>query len=140
MQSADSQFRIFFGKQDADFYFGCGYYRNIDTIIFQFPNAGSREAEERHNPNFILVRDFLKSAAKCLRPHGKVLISAVDNPYYRGAFQFDDAAETTNFELPRVYPFDPSKFPGYSHINTNDEESAIEKYDQFSTWVFTLQR
>ena len=34
-------------------------------------------------------------------------------------------------------PFDPADFPGYQHINTNDDESAIEDYDRFGTWIFT---
>ena len=31
----------------------------FDNIIFQFPHSGSREPINGHNPNFILVRDFL---------------------------------------------------------------------------------
>lgn len=109
---------------------------SFKTIVFQFPNVGSREPIEGHNPNFILIRDFLKSSAKCLRPGGKVLISAVDSPHYEGAFQFEEAAERTGFETPQMQPFDPDKFPGYSHVNTNDEESSIEDHRKFATWIF----
>lgn len=114
-------------------------YRQFDTIIFQFPHVGSRLPVEGRNPNFILVRDFLKSAAKCLRRDGNVLITVVDSPYYQGAFQFDEAATSAGFRKPVAYPFDPSKLPGYSHVNTNDENSAIDEQDKFCTWVFTLQ-
>jgi hypothetical protein len=110
-----------------------------DTIIFQFPHVGSREAKYGHNPNHILVRNFLRSASVCLKPDGKVLITAVNNPHYRGAFQFDDAAVFAGYEVPETYPFDPSDFSGYSHINTNDEESAIEDHRRFATWVFRLK-
>jgi 25S rRNA (uracil2634-N3)-methyltransferase len=114
-------------------------YRQFDTIVFQFPNVGSRLPVEGRNPNFILVRDFLKSAAKRLRREGAVLITAVDSPYYQGALQVDEAAASAGFRKPVAYPFDPLKLPGYSHTNTNDESSAIDGHDKFCTWVFTLQ-
>jgi hypothetical protein len=114
-------------------------WQQFDTIAFQFPNTGSRLPVEERNPNFVLVRDFLKSAAKCLRHDGNVLITAVDSPYYQGAFQFDEAAASAGFRKPVVYSFDPSMLPGYSHMNTSDENSAIEKHDKFCTWVFTLR-
>jgi 25S rRNA (uracil2634-N3)-methyltransferase len=114
-------------------------YQQFDTIVFQFPNVGSRLPVEERNPNFILVRDFLKSADKCLRRDGNILITAVDSPYYQGAFQFDEAAVSAGFKKPVTYPFDPSKLPGYSHTNTNDEGSALDGHDKFCTWVFTPQ-
>ncbi len=116
------------------------FYRQFDTIVFQFPNVGSREPEEGRNPNFILVRDFLKSAAKHLRPDGQVLITAVDSPYYHGAFQFDEAAAAAGFSKPDTYCFDPSKLPGYTHTNTNNTDSAIDGHDRFCTWVFSLKK
>ena len=108
----------------------------FDSIVFQFPHAGSREEVEGHNPNFILVRDFLISAAAQLNRGGKVLISAVDSPHYRGAFQFDEAADVSGFAPPESYPFDPSAFPEYEHTMTHQSGSAIEHHDEFSTWVF----
>lgn len=107
----------------------------FDNIIFQFPHTGSREPIEGHNPNFILVRDFLKSARWHLRVGGKVLISAVDNPQYRGAFQFEEAAEIAGFRTLEIYPFDPLEFPGYVHAMTNEDNSAIDEHTTFSTWV-----
>jgi hypothetical protein len=47
-------------------------YQKFDTIIFQFPNAGSREPNRGHNPNFILVRRFLKSALERIRQDGEI--------------------------------------------------------------------
>ena len=114
--------------------------QKFDTIVFQFPNAGSRDPKYGRNPNFILIRSFLKSAAHCLAPNGRILITAVDNPHYQGAFQFEEAAEKAGFNILGPYPFDPESFPGYSHTNTNDDESALEKHDEFKTWVFELKR
>lgn len=108
----------------------------FDTIIFQFPNVGSRDAKYGRNPNYVLVRKFLRSAKDCLKPGGKVMITAVDSPHYEGAFQFEDAAEFADFKPPESYPFDPSLFSGYVHTNTNDDDSALEEHAKFMTWVF----
>ena len=110
----------------------------FDTIIFQFPNVGSRSAKYGHNPNHVLLREFLRSAKCCLKPTGKVLVSVVDHPYYEGLFKFDKAAEFAGFHKPNVLNFRPDMFPEYSHTNTNDEESALKEYNKFSTLVFRL--
>lgn len=115
-------------------------HQKFDTIIFQFPNAGSREPEYGRNPNYILIRDFLKSTDSCLAPNGKILITAVDSPHYQGAFQFEEAAKKAGYSILGPYPFDPESFPGYSHANTNDGDSALEKHDEFKTWVFELKK
>lgn len=115
-------------------------HQKFDTIVFQFPNAGSREPEYGRNPNYILIRDFLKSAVLCLAPKGKILITAVDSPHYQGAFQFEEAAEKTGYSILGSYPFDPESFPGYSHTNTNDDDSALEKHNEFKTWIFELKK
>ncbi len=115
-------------------------HQKFDTIIFQFPNAGSREPEYGRNPNHILIRDFLKNAVSCLAPEGKILITAVDSPHYQGAFQFEEAAEKAGYDILGSYPFDPKSFPGYSHTNTNNDDSALEKHDEFKTWVFELKK
>lgn len=115
------------------------HWQRYETIVFQFPHVGSREPVNGRNPNFILVRDFLKSAAHILTDNGVVLISAVDSPHYRGAFQFEEAADEAGFAEPAVYPFEPDNFPGYSHIVTNQDESALDNHDDFSTWVFRLE-
>ncbi|MEJ0062276.1 MAG: class I SAM-dependent methyltransferase [Alphaproteobacteria bacterium] len=108
----------------------------FDSIIFQFPHTGSREPAEGHNPNFILVRDFLRSAARQLEKRGKVLISAVDSPHYRGAFQFEEAAKLSGFLPPESYAFDPDNFQGYHHTMTHQPGSALDDHDEFATWVF----
>lgn len=89
-----------------------------------------------HNPNFILVRDFLKSAALQLRIGGKVLITAVDSPHYQGAFQFDEAAKIAGFSPPESYSFDPDAFPEYEHTMTHQSGSALDEHQRFRTWVF----
>lgn len=108
----------------------------FDTIVFQFPHTGSREYVQGHNPNFILVRDFLKSAGLQLRIGGKVLITAVDSPHYQGAFQFEEAAKIAGFPPPESYPFDPDAFPGYEHTMTHQSGSALDNHHRFRTWVF----
>jgi 25S rRNA (uracil2634-N3)-methyltransferase len=108
----------------------------FDTIVFQFPHVGSREPVDGYNPNFILVRNFLKTAAGQLRHGGQVMISAVNSPHYQGAFQFDDAAQIAGFLPPTSYAFDPSNFPGYEHTMTHQSGSALDNHDKFRTWVF----
>lgn len=111
-------------------------YTLFDTIVFQFPHTGSRGSVQGHHPNFILVRDFLKSAALQLRIVGKVLIAAVDSPHYQGAFQCDEAAKIAGFSPPESYPFDPDAFPGYEHTMTHQRGSALDEHQRFLTWVF----
>lgn len=108
----------------------------FDTIVFQFPHTGSRESVQGHNPNFILVRDFLKSAALQLRIGGRVLITAVDSPHYQGAFQFGETAKIAGFAPPESYAFDPNAFSGYEHTMTHQSGSAIDEHHRFRTWVF----
>lgn len=108
----------------------------FDSIVFQFPHVGSREPIEEHNPNFILARDFLVSASAQLQRSGQVLITVVDTPHYRGAFQFDEASDIAGFQPPESYPFDPNAFPEYEHTMTHQSGSALDDHDKFSTWVF----
>ena len=87
----------------------------FETIIFQFPHTGSREPIEGRNPNFILVRGFLMSVKSLLSASGKVVITAVDSPHYRGAL----AAKEAGFAAPLVYSFDPKAYLGYEHTMTH---------------------
>jgi hypothetical protein len=64
------------------------------------------------------------------------LITAVDTPHYRGAFQFDEAADIAGFQPPESYPFDPNAFPQYEHTRTHQSGSALDDHDRFRTWVF----
>ncbi len=112
--------------------------KKFDNIIFQFPNVGSREPIEGRNPNYILIREFLKSAMQVLKEDGKVLITTVNSSYYRAVFHFDEAAEETGFNEPEIYSFDPNDFHEYIHSMTNKDESAIEDYDSFCTYIFKL--
>jgi len=99
-------------------YFGSA---SFDTIIFQFPNAGSREPVEGHNPNYILVRDFLLSASQVLRDSGSVVITTVDSDYYNNIFKFQELATQTPFQQPIQYVFDPDDYPDYEHTMTHME-------------------
>ncbi len=107
--------------------------QNWINIVFQFPNAGSGEPKYGRNPNFILIRDFLRSAATRLTPTGRILITAVDSSHYQGAFQFEEAAKKTEYRIIGLYLFDPESFPSYSHTDTKDDDSALEKHDEFKT-------
>ncbi|MES2215655.1 MAG: Rossmann-like fold-containing protein [Pseudomonadota bacterium] len=109
----------------------------FDNTVFQFPNAGSREPIYGRNPNFVLVRDFLISARKQLSYNGTALISAIDSPYYEGAFQFEEAASIAGFVISDIYPFDPLQFEGYEHTMTHQDGGAIDKNDKCVTWIFT---
>jgi len=110
--------------------------QKFDTIIFQFPNAGSRDAKYGHTSNHMLLRNFLRSALEFINDNGRILISAVDNPHYNGIFKFDDAAKFANYNSPQRVSFDPNSFKGYSHVNTNDDKSALKGHAQFATWIF----
>lgn len=110
--------------------------RAFDHIIFQFPYAGSREPIDGHNPNFILVRNFLKSAIHKLKRSSTVLISVVNTPHYHGAFQFEEAASIARFQRPEIYKFAPSDFPGYHHTMTHQDGDALSNHDAFATWLF----
>jgi hypothetical protein len=36
-----------------------------------------------------------------------------------------------------VATFDPDDFPGYHHTMTHEEESAIDDYEHFASYIFT---
>lgn len=108
----------------------------FEHIIFQFPHTGSREPINGRNPNFILLRDFLKSASKHLLSNGKVLVTLVDNPHYHGAFQCEEAAQIAGYKAPESYSLNPDDFSSYEHSMTNEEDSAIDDHRKFITWVF----
>jgi tRNA G46 methylase TrmB len=131
--------QIFHGVDVTHFEKNFGRHQ-FDTIIFQFPNVGSRDPKHGHNPSHILVRNFLRSAAPYLSKEGRIIITTVDSPHYEGVFQFDDAAKFSNYHTPESYPFDPEQFSDYSHTNTNDDESAIEDHRRFVTHVFRPKR
>lgn len=118
-------------------HFGSALFQNV---TFQFPHTGSREPIEGRNPNHVLLRNFLMSARYTIPDSGKVLVTTVDSPYYRGAFQFDLAAELAGYHPPEPYPFMPSKFPGYVHTMTHEDGSALEDHDTFATWVFRKKK
>ncbi len=109
---------------------------DFDTIVFQFPNVGSRDPKHGHNPNHVLLRRFLKSGRNLLKPAGKIIVTTVDNPHYDGAFQYDKAAKFSGFHQPERYRFDPEMFPEYSHTNTHNDDSALSNHQNFITLVF----
>ncbi|MXN63273.1 DUF2431 domain-containing protein [Stappia sp. GBMRC 2046] len=108
------------------------------SIIFNFPNVASRTPIYGRNPNHILARKFLRSAAGQLVRGGLVVMTVVDSSFYAGAFGLPAAARFAGFGEPEIHKFKPSRFPGYMHANTLGGQSALAKYRSFSTWVFRL--
>lgn len=108
-------------------------------IIFQFPNVASRVPRYGRNPNHILIRHFLRSASLQLAPSGRVAITVVNSAYYDGAFDMDGAAQNSGFEKPTAFPFRLRDFPDYSHVNTRNDGSAVEKNADCVTCVFKFQ-
>ena len=41
------------------------------------------------------------------------------------------------FATPAIYTFDPKDYPGYTHQNTANEESAADGHTAFATFVFS---
>jgi hypothetical protein len=112
----------------------------FDVIIFQFPNVASREPVRGRNPNFILLMEFLISAKYQLNKGGKVIISAIDSPYYKGAFGFEDLYYVRGYEEPLTYKFNPFQIKGYTHMMIHKEESGIERSDKFISLIFKLKK
>ncbi len=113
-------------------------FKNIkfNKIIFQFPNAGSREPIDGQNPNYVLVKEFLEKAYLNLATLGSIIITCVDNDYYNNIFKLEELASVLGFDKPAKYKFDPENYPEYQHTMTHQEGSAIEQYKKFVTWEF----
>jgi 25S rRNA (uracil2634-N3)-methyltransferase len=133
LQDQSNQIKFAVDAKKLDQIFSKGRF---DTIIFQFPNVGSREPIKGHNPNHILLVNFLKSALDILSPTGHVLLTTVNSPYYDGVFQYEDAALKAGYSIQGTYPFYFSWFPNYIHTNTLNEDSAADEYDKFITRIF----
>ena len=113
-------------------------HTRFSLIAFQFPNVASRRPLHGRNPNYVLVRRFLRSAAASLSEHACIAITVVNNPHYDGAFAMSDAARWAGVSKPRVHPFHVDDHPGYCHGNTEDDgESAISAKDECQTYVFS---
>ncbi len=80
---------------------------------------------------------FLRDARNHLKPGGLVVVSTVDSPFYEGAFKMDEAARKARFAAPAIYTFDPKDYLGYTHQNTDNEESAADGHTAFATFVFS---
>lgn len=112
--------------------------KTFNTILFQFPHTGKRKPVSGRNPNHVLVKRFLKSAKIHLVENGLVCISHVANPHYNGAFQFSIAATLSGYLEPLSVPFYRTKFPGYCHMMTNNDEGALMTHRQLATTIFRL--
>lgn len=98
----------------------------FSTIVFQFPNVASRTPKYGQNPNHILVTRFIKSAREILEPNGHIIVTTVDSPHYEGVFRIEDAATKAGCQA-SASDFDPRDYPGYQHVNTDEDASAISE-------------
>lgn len=101
----------------------------FNTIIFQFPHSGSREGINGVNSNYVLVKDFIISASQILKNNGSIIITTVDNDFYKNTFQFDKLTEELTISKSTKYKFDPKDYPGYKHTMTHQEGSGIKDYN-----------
>lgn len=109
----------------------------FDLIVFQFPKVGSRSPLYGRNPNHVLVRRFLRSAAEHLSAGGEVAVTAVNSPHYDGALDVDGAATRNDYEIPVAYPFYFSDYPGYTHVKTKDDGTSVASSEnECVTYVF----
>ena len=106
------------------------------TILFHFPHVGSRNPKYGRNPNHHLLVRFLRSASYCLKSYGEIAITIVGSPHYDGAFDVEGAAKKAGYKNPLCYRYNPEGFDDYLHTNTNNNHSAISKFNDFETWVF----
>ena len=111
--------------------------KHFRLIVFQFPNVAAREALYGQNPNHVMITRFLKSASDHLARNGEIVVSTVDSPFYEGAFKMHEAAQKAHLAPPVIYDFDPARFVGYAHQNTENEGSALENHDTFATFAFS---
>ena len=107
------------------------------TIVFQFPNAGSRRSVHGGTANHHLIRRFLRSCRKVLSSDGSVAVSTVDSAYYHGVFDVPRAAEATGFAINAVHPFYRTQWDGYGHTNTLDVGSALRASYRVCTWILS---
>lgn len=106
------------------------------NILFQFPHAGTRQGRNGEKSSYALVRKFLLSAKKLLCVDGRVFVTVVDSDFYNSVFRFAKLQELCGFRELYIRNFNPSDFVGYVHSMTNSNESAIENYKQFATYIF----
>ena len=107
-------------------------------IAFKFPNVASRTPLHGRNPNYVLVRRFLRSAAASLTKNGRIAITVMDSPHYDGVFAMSDPARWAGVSEPSVHPFHFGDHPGYRHRNTEDEDqSAVSAGDKCQTYAFS---
>lgn len=110
--------------------------RFFSTIVFQFPNAGSRASSNGFTASHQLVCAFLRSAETVLAINGKIAITIVDTNYYHGVFDLKRAADLAGFIVESAHPFYRSHFAGYQHSNTGVTASALQAYRSCTTYVF----
>ena len=48
----------------------------------------------------------------------------------------EEAARKAGFAAPAIYSFNPDDYPGYTHQNTTNEQSAADGQTAFATFVF----
>jgi hypothetical protein len=120
---------------------GTKLYRNfpsrfLSTIVFQFPNAGSRASSNGLTTSHQLICAFLRSAETVLAIGGQIVITIVDTHYYHGVFDLKRAADLAGFKVESAHPFYRSHYAGYQHSNSGPTPSALQAYRSCTTYVF----
>lgn len=113
--------------------FPSGFFQ---TVVFQFPNAGSRASADVFTSNHRLVLNFLCSTSKVLAVGGQIIITIVDNNYYHGVFDLKRAADIAGFKAEKAYSYYRSHYGVYQHSNTKPSNSALQFYRSCTTYVF----
>ncbi len=104
----------------------------FQTIIFQFPNVASRKPLFNTNPNAVLTRRFLSSAQSVLKTNGKIIITTVDSPHYRGAFQFLMPPKEVVLTNRRYIPSFQANIPA---INMRTRKAARVQYQTMANLI-----
>jgi hypothetical protein len=108
----------------------------FETVVFQFPDAGSRASADKFTANHQLICHFLKSADKVLALNGQFIITILGTTCNYGVFDLKRAADLSSFEVECAQPFYRSHFEGCNHSNTWLTDSALQAYRSCTTYVF----
>ena len=84
------------------------------------------------------MKNFLKSCINILKQNGKVVISLVDTPYYKGVFDYENLG-FKEYGKSKIYKFNPLNYKGYIRTKTHKEENGLANYDDFISLAFTLK-
>lgn len=101
---------------------------SFDLIFFTFPHTGiSNNDPHCVQSNQRLLRDFLRSASKLLKPDGEIQITLKNGEHYDRWNLPELLNEAFGLQLQSNQSFDRTMFPGYKHRLTNGMQGAIKE-------------